>query len=408
MRRIVSITPLAVERDSRTFTHAASMARLGYESIVVEAEPSGPDRDRLPFELITIDPPETAEKQLRRRSRLVVASCRKLAPSPLNWMIGWLWRWGPVSATAVPPASLYYLTGRRPYPAVYLARRSQSVPFIYDAQDFYQGLQPPGQPPAERATRDYRARQRFLLGVERHCARHAAEVVVPSEGVADLFAAEFRRRPVVIPNAHDPRIDHDLPTRLREELGLDSSAMLIAVSGNVRKGVAMEAIIEAIERLPENVHLALIGRGYEPYVSRIESRSLGGRVHRLPAVPYDQYAGLISGADLALIPYVAYSAALRHTVPSRFFISIAAGVPVLYPEQLTDLARMVVAHDVGLPIDPQRPESIVSAVHQVLEDEALLARLRQNARRAGEALSWKSQEQGLGEVIERALDRKAR
>jgi glycosyltransferase involved in cell wall biosynthesis len=395
MTRIVSLTPLAVERDSRTFKQAASIARLGYESIVVEAKPSRLDRD-LPFELITIDRSKGAA--VYPRAFRLVRLARRHAPSPLDRRIRWLWGWGPENATAIPQASLYYLHSHLQYPALYLARRSQSTPFIYDAHDFYPGL------PA----RAQQAMHRFLLGVERRCARHAAEVVISSAGLAHLFAAEFGRRPVVIPNAHDARIDEDPPVTLREELGLDSRAMLVAIAGNDKLGSAMDATIEAIERLPDNVHLALIGTGFERYASQIERRSLAGRVYRLPPVPPDQYARYISTADLVLIPYFARSPAYRHALPNRFFVPIAVGVPVLYPAQLTDLARMAAAYEVGLPIDPQRPESIVSAVRQLLGDQRLLARFRRNALRAGEALSWESQEQRLGELVERALDSKAR
>jgi glycosyl transferase family 4/glycosyl transferase family 1 len=400
MTRIVSLTPLAVERDSRTFKQAASMARLGYESIVVEAEPSEVDRDHLPFELITVDPPETAAAYVR-----AVGVAGWLAPPPLGWWISYLWRWALVSAPAIPPASLYYLHSFRLYPAVHLARRRQGTPFIYDAHDFYQAIYSGRPLTAQNPTRMRWPMRRFLLSVERRCARHAAEVVITSEGYGDLFEAEFGRRPVVIPNAHDTRIDEDPPVALREELGLDSRAMLIALAGNDQPGIAIEATIEAIERLPDNVHLALIGTGYEPYAAQIESRSLGGRVHRLPPVPPNQYAPFISSADLAIIPYFASSPAYRPRLPNRFFVPIAAGVPVLYPEQLTEMARLAEAHEVGLPIDAQRPESVVSAVRQVLGDEALLARLRQNALRAGEVLSWESHEERLGELVETCLSR---
>lgn len=53
-RTVVSITPLNVRADSRTFKQAASMARLGFRSVVVEGLPSGFDGGELPFELVTI------------------------------------------------------------------------------------------------------------------------------------------------------------------------------------------------------------------------------------------------------------------------------------------------------------------------------------------------------------------
>ena len=55
MTRIVSVTPTAVERDSRTFKHAASLAQLGYESVALEGLPSQMRSAELPFALVSMD-----------------------------------------------------------------------------------------------------------------------------------------------------------------------------------------------------------------------------------------------------------------------------------------------------------------------------------------------------------------
>ena len=48
---IVTVTPLAVENDSRVFKQAASVARFGYRSIVVEGGKSEFSGTDLPFQL---------------------------------------------------------------------------------------------------------------------------------------------------------------------------------------------------------------------------------------------------------------------------------------------------------------------------------------------------------------------
>src|SRR5438045_1381352 len=53
---IVTLTPLEVQSDSRTYKQAASCARLGYRSIVVEGYRSSLDPRALPFELISAAP----------------------------------------------------------------------------------------------------------------------------------------------------------------------------------------------------------------------------------------------------------------------------------------------------------------------------------------------------------------
>jgi hypothetical protein len=60
-RCIVSVTPMAVCFDSRTFKTAASFQRFGLHSTVVEAIPSNVDREKIPFDLISLPVSEKEE-----------------------------------------------------------------------------------------------------------------------------------------------------------------------------------------------------------------------------------------------------------------------------------------------------------------------------------------------------------
>ena len=67
---VASVTPLAVRADSRTFKQAASLSRLGYRSIVVEAFPSGFASAELPFELTSVVSRPSAPKPDQSHSSL--------------------------------------------------------------------------------------------------------------------------------------------------------------------------------------------------------------------------------------------------------------------------------------------------------------------------------------------------
>jgi glycosyltransferase involved in cell wall biosynthesis len=69
-RVVVSITPVALRSDTRTFKQAASVARLGYRSIVVEGQPSG-FTDGLPFELVSMSGASSAERTRRERLKVL-------------------------------------------------------------------------------------------------------------------------------------------------------------------------------------------------------------------------------------------------------------------------------------------------------------------------------------------------
>jgi glycosyltransferase involved in cell wall biosynthesis len=410
MTRIVTLTPLAVERDSRTFKQAASVARLGYESVVVEGERSRLNGRALPFALSSPPAPSGSEAEPHeaksssradRQGNLPPRVQQLLRPLALiAWFVLVYW---PKTARRAPTAALCYLHSYRQFPAVYLRWR-RGTPFIYDAHDFYPGSR------AEQSRLSVADRifERFLLAVEKACVRRAAEVVTVGHGVADLMEAEFGRRPVVIRNFHDPRID-TRPTRgLRETLGLRDGSFLIATVGNEKAGAATLQAIAALAELPERVHMVFIGAGYDGYAKEIERHDLQGRVHLLPPVAPTEIVPFMADADVAAVLYHALTTDYLYSVPNRFFSAVAAGLPILYPGQLPELSAIAERHGLGLGIDPRHPKSVAAGVRTLLEDRELVERLRSNARRARPELSWAAEERRLVELIHTALSNDSR
>ena len=82
----------------------------------------------------------------------------------------------------------------------------------------------------------------------------------------------------MVRNAHDVRLDDSGVTGLRARLGLSDTDFLLAVSGNFKRGLAVEPMMRALSLLPDHVHLAFVGANYEAFAA-------GERVHFVPAVP---------------------------------------------------------------------------------------------------------------------------
>jgi glycosyltransferase involved in cell wall biosynthesis len=386
MTRVVSLTPMAADRDSRTFKQAASVARMGFDSVLVEDQRSGLERDRLPFRLVTV------EHRRRRKPlalRLLVEFANDRAPE-LYRAITRLWRYGPATARSVPTASLYYLHSPLQYPAMVL--RGRRTPFIYDAHDFY------------AADRTDELWDRLLTRLERRCVRDAAEVVTVTQGCADLIEEFFGRRPVVVPNVHDPRIDEPPPEDLRTALRLRPDHFLVVMAGNAKPGTAVDEALAAVAELPERVHLAFVGGGWDDYTERVSALGLTGRVHLRPPVPPAQIAPLIRSADVAVILYFALTDDYLHALPNRLFLPISAGLPLIYPSALREMRALAEKHGLGIGFDPHEPRTLVAAVRRLLDDEAELERYREAARRAGTELTWERQEPRLRELIDASLN----
>lgn len=296
---------------------------------------------------------------------------------------------------SAPRADVYYLHSFRQFPAVFLLCKRYGAHYVYDAHDFY--------PSIYEEKNQYFSFKRKLYGfLERSCIKRAAAVVTVCDGVAELQRERFGCDPIVVRNLHDPRSDRRPKASLREQLHLPAQAFLLVAVGRPKAGRATQEAIEAMRLCPREVHLAFVGNGYEDYSTDVREPDIAARVHFVSAVKPQEVVPFICGADAAPILYFAADDNYRNCLPNGFFQSIAAGIPILYPD-LPEIRRIAEAHRLGLPIDPRSPDSIADAVNRLWNDREEWKRLRDNVLRAGTALSWENEERIIEDLLQRVL-----
>jgi len=293
-------------------------------------------------------------------------------------------------ARATPKADLYYLHSHQPYPGVAWRRRRHRASLVYDAHDFYDELMRPGLGAAAK---------RYW---QRHAIRAAAAFVTVSEGVADLYEQAYGRRPTVIRNAHDARIESGVATGIRERLDLGPVVRLFVVVGNAKPHMAIEQVVSALESLPEDVHVAFVGRGHQDRLSGRIPGILATRVHLTGAVEPTEVVPFITSADAAFVPYIATEPNTRYSLQNGFFQSVAAGLPLVVPEDLPELRT--VAGAAGVAVDFADTDSIVRGARQLLEDNAGPARARAAVTKLRGELTWEREETRLLELVATALE----
>lgn len=417
MKTVVTITPLRVESDTRTFKQAASVARFGYRSIVIEGEPSALTPGAVPFDLRAIRSKgsgyQTGQSKSHRSpgtKHRFVNSLRglraRLRSSPAGpplvfarFLIDYTIQYVIRPLRVIPAASLYYLHAPYQFPAVAIQARRHNARMIYDAHDFYSGMVDS----SEITQLDERWSRAFLRWVERTCVAHADAVVTVSEGIAELQRLAFEADPVVLRNCHDPRLESPRTPVLRDALGLSKEAFLLVTIGQAKPGQAISEALEAMDRLPVHVHLAFLGRNHEQHQAEIESRGLAKRVHVVPAVSAHEVVPFIRSADGALVLYYPRSVNYTHCLPNGFFQAIAAELPVLYPE-LPEFTTIANTFNIGLHIDPCDASSIGSAVMTLVEQSpGERARIIENLKVAREELSWEREELKLSHLLQDIL-----
>jgi len=224
----------------------------------------------------------------------------------------------------------------------------------------------------------------FFAALESRLVAAADAVVTVSDGVAGLIEKAFGRRPVVIRNSHDERLDRTGAGDLRRSLGLSGEDRLCVVVGNRKPGMAIGVAVEAMSLLPDRWHLAFVGRGYGAERERFRFHPAVNRLHFGPHVAPDEVVPFIRSADLGLVVYEPYSENYRYALPNGFFQVVAAGLPVIRA-RLPEIEAAIAGRPVGLCLDRLNPTDLAQAI---AAGAARRDALRLEAARLAGELRW--------------------
>jgi glycosyltransferase involved in cell wall biosynthesis len=391
------VTPVPLMRDSRTLKQVCSLRRWGARVIAVAAGKVASGE----FDDPTATPPPDAPGRGTAVSRIWdwVRTTRQpavlVAPFFLAWLCLFLLQTIRLS-WKLPRANLFVLHGVTVYPAFAISGRR--APFIYDIHDFYCGVEPD----SEIGTFERAFLRPFLHLIEARCIAAAAETVTVSDGLAGLIEKSYGRRPVVFRNGHDARLDHEPEKDIRARLQLNDGDFLIVVIGNHKPGQRFDALFRALSMTAPDVHVALIGRGYEVLAEQIAAAGLSNRVHVMGALAPWAIVPSVRSADLAALPYYDRSDNYSFSLPNGFFQSVGANLPLLTPD-LPEMDMLVDRHEMGIMVDWTSADDIAAKIAEVRGNPDLAARLRRNAIAASENLSWPHEEERWRDILSSIL-----
>jgi glycosyltransferase involved in cell wall biosynthesis len=161
-----------------------------------------------------------------------------------------------------------------------------------------------------------------------------------------------------------------------------------------------ELILDAMELLDENIHLAMIGRLTPPkykekIISLIEEKNLSDRIHFFKIVPYEELTTLSSGADIGII--VRNQNVLNNWVslPNRVFDFICSGLPICSPD-IPDISKIIKHYNAGRVVEERTAEAWANAIMNTLENRDELSN---NAIRAANECTWESIEKTLYNAV---------
>lgn len=226
-------------------------------------------------------------------------------------------------------------------------------------------------------------------------ARRSNHIIAATETIAARFPAD---RTSIVHN-YPPLREAELDAPLLSER--PKSIAYIGGIGEVRGAVQM---IDALgsSAFPHEWGLDLAGTMSGPLTERLERSPGWNKVRFHGQIRPEEARDLLLRTRVGLVLFQD-TQAHRDSLPTKMFEYFAAGIPVIASD--FPLWRSIVEeHECGLLVDQADPDSIAAAIARYNEDQDLLLRHAQNARRvAVNILNWSSEVPVLAAAYKRAL-----
>ena len=161
----------------------------------------------------------------------------------------------------------------------------------------------------------------------------------------------------------DPATVKETPAAARAALGLPEGPRYLLTICRLMVWKRVDAIIEALTKLPPDVHLLVAGEGdmLEPWTALAGRLGLAGRVRFLGNVPHGQVPLLIRASEIFVLN--SEYEGLSHTL-----IEVQTlGTPIV-ASRVCGNPEVVVDGESGLLVDPRDSSQLVSAISKLLED----------------------------------------
>lgn len=251
----------------------------------------------------------------------------------------------------------------------------KNIPRIYDAHELFTELK-------EVITRP--SVHRTWLRIERKSVPQFTLGYTVSEGVA----AEFHRRYGV-----NYQTIRNIPP-LRPLEPPDYGEKFLLYQGAVNEARGLEFLVPAMKWI--NCPLVICGDGnfMQQLKTLIEAHQLGHKIRLTGMLPPEQLRKFSQTAYIGIAVPEQQGLNQFHALPNKFFDYMHAAIPqvtVNYPEY----QRLNRQFEVAVLLDNITPEQIAAAVNNLLVDNVLYNRLKENCLEARKQLNWQQEEKKL-------------
>jgi len=204
-------------------------------------------------------------------------------------------------------------------------------------------------------------RKRWMERYEAYYLVQCDTVTTVCEPISSYLSDRYGiERPLVVynspvyPNSYAAHEDWGrLPAQsdVRREAGLSEDDFLLVSVGNVTVNRGIENILEALPDLPDDVHLAIVGKA-EPSFKHVlqeivDKYGINQRVHFIKPVNPTCVVDFVKTADVGVISLIPETLSYDYALPNKLFECAYAGL-VIVASDTQEVARKIREYNLGL------------------------------------------------------------
>jgi glycosyltransferase involved in cell wall biosynthesis len=265
-----------------------------------------------------------------------------------------------------------------PLPAAAFASLLKNCSLVYDAHEYYGGLNIFNKRPA---------RKNIWMIMEWLSIPLVNTLITVSEPLGELYRKRYPQLKKVdiirnVPKFEEPK---------KSEKFVDSLFKnTVIFHGHFKPGRGLQNLVQAMKNLPD-VKLILVGGG--ELKDTLYSLDSDLKLNNIEFVDYINQNELISHASMADIGIVLFeSTSLNYSfaLPNKFFEYAMAGLPIL-ASNIETLKYYIEKYDVGKIVNPDNIEEISNTLKEMLSEEFNLKKWKSNCLQMAKECNWENE-----------------
>lgn len=242
--------------------------------------------------------------------------------------------------------------------------------------------------------------QAILRHIEKVFIKYAYKVITTGDLDSEYIHNEYNLKDSIVIRNLPYKTEIKKPFNFRKHFGLKDEIKILLYQGVILPGRGLKLIFDVLNQLTDCI-LVVLGDGEyaEYYKNLAKDKGIENIVYFFGKIEQIELLNYTSGADIGLAIIENISLSYYYALPNKLFEYIYCGVPVIV-SNLPQMKLIVEKYKVGICVDAENIDEIVTKLKHILSDLNLRNELKQNCVNAARELNWNEEIKKLFNLIE--------